>query len=330
MPHGLKEMVVESVRVHMHSSQHVVILKDVDRDLYLPIWIGVNEADAIARRLQGITPERPADPRPLREHARGARRRPSSRSSSPTSRTRPIARASSSSSASGRSTSTRDRRTPSPSRSASASRSSPPTPSSTAPGSPPSPTRTSGCRSSASSSTRSTTSPAADPTERDGPAGQPSPRTGSPTAPWQPSGRNQSRRRRRQKSRTARSTTRGFAPDAWPAVRGWCGMPTSTRLRPRARTLMSSSAERKAPPDSSRMPSSASRRKSLQAQSTSRTRQPEEEAQAEAVGPRVDEPDGRVGPSEPIADDDVRPVARLATAPAASTGRRPGTGGRRR
>ena len=59
MPHGLKEMVVESVRVHMHSSQHVVILKDVDRDLYLPIWIGVNEADAIARRLQGITPERP-------------------------------------------------------------------------------------------------------------------------------------------------------------------------------------------------------------------------------------------------------------------------------
>ena len=59
MAHGLKEMVVESVRVHMHSSQHVVILKDVDRDLYLPIWIGVNEADAIARRLQGITPERP-------------------------------------------------------------------------------------------------------------------------------------------------------------------------------------------------------------------------------------------------------------------------------
>ena len=59
MPPGLNEMVVESVRVHMHSSQHVVILKDVDRDLYLPIWIGVNEADAIARRLQGITPERP-------------------------------------------------------------------------------------------------------------------------------------------------------------------------------------------------------------------------------------------------------------------------------
>ena len=41
MPHGLNEMVVESVRVHMLSSQHVVILKDVDRDRYLPIWIGV-------------------------------------------------------------------------------------------------------------------------------------------------------------------------------------------------------------------------------------------------------------------------------------------------
>ena len=59
MPPGLNEMVVESVRVHMLSSQHVVILKDVEHDRYLPIWIGTNEADAIARRLQGITPERP-------------------------------------------------------------------------------------------------------------------------------------------------------------------------------------------------------------------------------------------------------------------------------
>ena len=59
MPAGLNEMVVESVRVHMLSSQHVVILKDVEHDRYLPIWIGTAEADAIARRLQGITPERP-------------------------------------------------------------------------------------------------------------------------------------------------------------------------------------------------------------------------------------------------------------------------------
>ncbi len=59
MPQGLTEMVVESVRVHMLSSQHVVILKDTDRDRYLPIWIGPWEANAIAMRLQGLTPERP-------------------------------------------------------------------------------------------------------------------------------------------------------------------------------------------------------------------------------------------------------------------------------
>ncbi len=59
MPQGLTEMVVESVRVHMLSSQHVVILKDTERDRYLPIWIGPWEANAIAMRLQGLTPERP-------------------------------------------------------------------------------------------------------------------------------------------------------------------------------------------------------------------------------------------------------------------------------
>ncbi len=56
---GLTQMVVESVRVHMLSSQHVVILKESERDRYLPIWIGSWEANAIAMRLQGISPERP-------------------------------------------------------------------------------------------------------------------------------------------------------------------------------------------------------------------------------------------------------------------------------
>ena len=55
----LVEMVVESVRVHMLSSRHVVILKEGTRDRYLPIWIGPWEASAIAMRLQGLTPERP-------------------------------------------------------------------------------------------------------------------------------------------------------------------------------------------------------------------------------------------------------------------------------
>jgi bifunctional DNase/RNase len=56
---ALHEMVVESVRVHMMSSQHVVILRDTAHDRYLPIWIGPWEANAIAMRLQGVTPERP-------------------------------------------------------------------------------------------------------------------------------------------------------------------------------------------------------------------------------------------------------------------------------
>jgi len=55
----LVEMVVESVRVHMLSNRHVVILKDVERDRYLPIWIGAWEASAIAMRLQGVAAERP-------------------------------------------------------------------------------------------------------------------------------------------------------------------------------------------------------------------------------------------------------------------------------
>lgn len=53
------EMVVESVRVHMLSSQHVVILKESERDRYLPIWIGPDVASAIAMRLQGLSTERP-------------------------------------------------------------------------------------------------------------------------------------------------------------------------------------------------------------------------------------------------------------------------------
>lgn len=55
----LVEMVIESVRVHMLSNRHVVILKDNAGDRYLPIWIGAWEASAIAMRLQGLVAERP-------------------------------------------------------------------------------------------------------------------------------------------------------------------------------------------------------------------------------------------------------------------------------
>ena len=56
---GLVEMHIESVRVHMLSNRHVVILKDQVGDRYLPIWIGAWEASAIAMRLQGLQAERP-------------------------------------------------------------------------------------------------------------------------------------------------------------------------------------------------------------------------------------------------------------------------------
>ena len=56
---ALVEMVIESVRVHMLSNRHVVILKDPAGDRYLPIWIGAWEASAIAMRLQGLSAERP-------------------------------------------------------------------------------------------------------------------------------------------------------------------------------------------------------------------------------------------------------------------------------
>src|SRR4026208_1646133 len=46
-------------RAHMLSSQHVVILKESERDRYLPIWIGPSEANAIAMKLQGLSAERP-------------------------------------------------------------------------------------------------------------------------------------------------------------------------------------------------------------------------------------------------------------------------------
>ena len=49
MDDGLVEMVVESVRVHMLSSRHVVILKDTARDRYLPVWISPRGRPAPSR-----------------------------------------------------------------------------------------------------------------------------------------------------------------------------------------------------------------------------------------------------------------------------------------
>lgn len=53
------ETTVESIRVSLVTQQRVVILKEVDGDRHLPIWIGAYEAEAIAMELQGVTPTRP-------------------------------------------------------------------------------------------------------------------------------------------------------------------------------------------------------------------------------------------------------------------------------
>ena len=53
------EMIIDSIRVSLMNYQRVVILKEKETDRYLPIWIGPNEADAIAVKLQGVSVPRP-------------------------------------------------------------------------------------------------------------------------------------------------------------------------------------------------------------------------------------------------------------------------------
>ena len=53
------EMIVESVRVHMPTGRHVLVLREVDATRLLMVWVGPWEASAIAMKLQGLTPERP-------------------------------------------------------------------------------------------------------------------------------------------------------------------------------------------------------------------------------------------------------------------------------
>ena len=55
----LVEVAVDSIRVHVQTGQHVVILKEKSADRYLPIWIGPFEANAIALKITGQSPERP-------------------------------------------------------------------------------------------------------------------------------------------------------------------------------------------------------------------------------------------------------------------------------
>jgi bifunctional DNase/RNase len=52
-------MEVVGVRIEMPSNQPIVLLKEVDGDIFIPIWVGAAEATAIAFAQQGINPQRP-------------------------------------------------------------------------------------------------------------------------------------------------------------------------------------------------------------------------------------------------------------------------------
>jgi bifunctional DNase/RNase len=53
------EVVIDSIRVSLISQQRIVILREADADRYLPIWIGIYEAEAIALALQDVEVARP-------------------------------------------------------------------------------------------------------------------------------------------------------------------------------------------------------------------------------------------------------------------------------
>jgi len=53
------EVVIDSIRVSLMSQHRIVILKDVDSERFLPIWIGQSEAEAITVALQEIPIVRP-------------------------------------------------------------------------------------------------------------------------------------------------------------------------------------------------------------------------------------------------------------------------------
>ena len=48
------EVEIDSVRVSLTNQQRIVILKEKDQERYLPIWIGLYEAEAITIALQKI------------------------------------------------------------------------------------------------------------------------------------------------------------------------------------------------------------------------------------------------------------------------------------
>jgi bifunctional DNase/RNase len=55
----MNELQVVGVRVELPTNQPIVLLREVEGERYLPIWIGAVEATAIAFAQQGVVPPRP-------------------------------------------------------------------------------------------------------------------------------------------------------------------------------------------------------------------------------------------------------------------------------
>ncbi|HON74239.1 MAG: bifunctional nuclease family protein [Candidatus Lutibacillus vidarii] len=55
----MRKVEVLGVRVEMPTNQPIVLLKEVEGERFLPIWIGAAEASAIAYAQQGVVPPRP-------------------------------------------------------------------------------------------------------------------------------------------------------------------------------------------------------------------------------------------------------------------------------
>lgn len=53
------EVIIDSIRVHLMAPQRVVVLKQVNTERYLTIWVGPYEAEAITVALQEIEKVRP-------------------------------------------------------------------------------------------------------------------------------------------------------------------------------------------------------------------------------------------------------------------------------
>jgi len=53
------EVIIDSVRVSLTNQQRIVVLREVNTERYLPIWIGPYEAESITIALQEIEVSRP-------------------------------------------------------------------------------------------------------------------------------------------------------------------------------------------------------------------------------------------------------------------------------